>query len=119
MWIRDCLYLVGGRDKLGWIEAAGQPGLFDAGSPTNYVARNSRLNRPNIVTYDEATAAGTPYTILEFPHAFADYCDFVRRTGQAKAGVLCADLKVDDWYFRRYAEWGERIHATYASLRRG
>jgi len=45
------LYLVGGRDKLGWIEAAGQPGLFDAGSPTNYVGRNSRLNRPNIVTY--------------------------------------------------------------------
>lgn len=112
------LYLLGGKDKLGWIDAQTQPNLFDAGRGANFVARNNRLSRPNIVTYDNAPASGAPYTILEFPHAFADYCDFVRRTGQAHAYALCADLKVDDWYFRRYTEWSERIHATYASLRR-
>lgn len=112
------LHLLGGKDKLVWIDAQETPGLFGDGQPARYAARNSRLKRPNITPYGDVTAESAPYTILEFPHAFADYCDFVRRTWQAQAQVLCTALKVDGWYFQRYTEWSERIHATYASLRR-
>lgn len=112
------LYLLGGKDKLAWIERR-QPSLFDAGSasaPQRYVARNKRLGNGKIVTYDDAQP-GEVYTVLELPHRFIDFCDFLVTTGQAASDVLVADLKVDRWYFDRYTAWKERIHATYASLR--
>jgi len=80
-----------------------------------YVARNKRLNRPCIVTYEQAQA-GQPYTLVDFPHRFIDYSDFLNRTGQAKSRALVTDLKVDHWYFERYCAWAGRIHDTYASL---
>lgn len=110
------LYLLGGKDKLAWLDAQAAPGLFGQGRAVNCVARNSRLGRAGIVPYGDVTAADAPYTVMELPHAFADWCDFVRRTGQAQADVLCAALKVDGWYFQRYTEWSERVYATYASL---
>jgi hypothetical protein len=113
------LYQIGGKDKLAYIDGngSGQMTLFDRpAEPARYVARNKRLNRANIVTYAEVTAAERPYTLIEFPHRFIDYSDFVKRTGQGHGRVLCADLKVDDWYFNRYSQWSERIHETYASL---
>lgn len=111
------LYLLSGKDKLAWIESC-QPSLFDAGSaaPQRYVARNKRLGNGKIVTYDNAQP-GEVYTVLELPHRFIDYSDFLITTGQAASDVLVADLKVDHWYFDRYTAWKERIHATYASLR--
>ena len=114
------LHLVGGRDKLAWIEtraAGGQMALFGAEPPRRYVARNQRLGRrDDIDTYEMATAERAPYTLIDCPHRFLDYCDFVTRTRQAHADVLVADLKVDNWYYDRLAGWGERSHATYADL---
>lgn len=101
------LYQVGGKDKLAYVAA----------HPANYVARNKRLGNGSVVTYDEVTVDSAPYIVVEFPHAFADWCDFLRRTGQEVTPVLVADLRVDAWYWQRYSEWGERVHATYASLR--
>jgi hypothetical protein len=115
------LYLIGGQDKAAWVDAqgAGQLSLFGGdGRARQYVARNQRLKRDNIVSYADATAEDAPYTIVELPHRFIDFCDFVQRTGQAGGDVLVADLKVDRWYYGRYAAWAERIHATYADLRR-
>lgn len=111
------LYLIGGKDKLAWIENR-QPSLFDAGEagPRQYVARNKRLGNGEIVTYDDAQP-GQAYTVLEFPHRFIDFSDFLVTTGQAASDVLVADLKVDHWYYDRFTAWKERIHATYASLR--
>lgn len=112
------LYLLGGKDKLAWIERR-QPSLFDAGSasaPQRYVARNKRLGNGKIVTYADAQP-GEVYTVLELPHRFIDFSDFLVTTGQAASDVLVADLKVDHWYFDRYTAWKERIHATYTSLR--
>lgn len=117
------LYMLGGKDKLAYIVAQAnlQPSLFDAGganAPTRYVARNRRLGHDSIVTYDDAQPDAGSYAILEFPHRFIDFCDFVAYTGQTASAVLVSDLKVDHWYFDRYTAWKERIHATYASLRR-
>lgn len=101
------LHLIGGRDKLAWIDA--QPAR-------RYVARNGRLKRESIVTYDAVTADEAPYTVLDCPHRFVDWCDFLARSGQSHADVLVADLKVDRWYFERLTGWKERVCGTYADL---
>lgn len=109
------LYLIGGQDKLAYIDNQAMP-MFSQGDLGNlYVARNKRLGRDCIVTYDDA-CPGKRYTIIELPHRFIDFCDFIKRTGQAGGRVLVADLKVDNWYFDRYAQWSERIHDAYTSL---
>lgn len=107
------LYLIGGMDKRAYIDSQTLP-LFDNGSRL-YVARNKRLRRDCIVTYNDATPGAT-YDIVEFPHRFIDFTDFIWRTGQTASNVLVADLKVDHWYYSRYQEWAKRIHETYASL---
>lgn len=111
------LYLIGGRDKYAWLSAQTQPSLFaDQVIPQQYVARNKRLGNGSVVTYDDVQPDAA-YTVIEFPHRFIDWCDFVSYTGQTTAPVLIADLPVDHWYYARYIAWKERIHATYTSLR--
>jgi hypothetical protein len=107
------LYLIGGADKRNYISASDLP-LFSQ-SAGQWVARNKRLGNDRIVTYDEVQSEQT-YGVLELPHRFIDFSDFIRRAGQASSRVLAADLKVDRWYFQRYTDWSERIHETYASL---
>ena len=112
------LYLIGGKDKLAHIDAhaAGQLSLFDtAVGPQQYVARNQRLKRDNIVSYGDVAGNGR-YTIIELPHRFIEFSDFMRRTGQTEHDVLVADLKVDEWYYGRYLAWKDRIDETYSSL---
>lgn len=101
------LALLGGRDKKAYI-LAGDPAAL-------YVARNQRLGLSRIATYETA-AAGPAYTAVELPHRFLTMADFLTRTGLTAVPVLVADLKVDHWYFERYREWSERIHAACASL---
>jgi hypothetical protein len=107
------LYMIGGHDKQAWIDVQQLP-LF-VNNEQLYVARNQRLGRSNIVTYADVVPGGR-YTIVDLPHRFIDYADFVQRTGQAISRVLVADLPVDGWYFNRYQDWSMRIHDTYASL---
>jgi len=107
------LYLLGGADKLIHINANDMP-LFSV-SAGLYAARNKRLNSDKIVTYDEVQP-GERYGIIELPHRFIDYSDFIKRTRQASSQILVADLKVDEWYYNRYQEWSKRIHETYTSL---
>lgn len=111
------LYLIGGADKRDYIDAqsVAQPSLFGGGyTAVQYVARNQRLSRECIVTYAQAERGC--YTVVELPHRFIEFSDFIKATHQAHIPVLCADLKVDGWYFDRYKQWQERIHETYASL---
>lgn len=110
------LHLLGGRDKLNWIDTNSRPTLFGGGMSRRYVARNRRLGRDNIITYTGAQP-GEPYTLIDLPHRFIDFSDFIRQTGQTRFDFLAADLAVDTWYFNRYQEWKERINETYASLR--
>lgn len=117
------LYLIGGKDKLAFIDAREQsaPTLFDGDAGAGgrmYVARNQRLSRAGIISYSSVTREGGPYTIVEFPHRFIDFADFLTVTGQASSDVLVADLKVDDWYFGQYMAWKERICGTYTDLQR-
>jgi len=108
------LYLLSGPDKQAYIDANNLPLFGSVGSGGLYVARNKRLNRSNVVTYDEVTAG--QYTIVDLPHRFIDFSDFIRKSGQTESRVLVSDLRVDYWYFDRYTEWAGRIHDTLTSL---
>lgn len=106
------LYLIGGTDKRAYIDKRDLPLFGDGGL---YVARNQRLGRDNILSY-HALEGRRPETVVEFPHRFIEFTDFMTETQSTEFDVLCADLKVDDWYWQRYTEWSERIHETCASL---
>lgn len=79
------------------------------------IGRNNRFKVDTLQTYKEDTYAHT-YTVFEFPHNFIDFADFLALSGQTELDVLVADLKVDQWYFQRYAQWTERLNEAYASL---
>lgn len=118
------LYLVGGTDKRAFIDSAdgAQLSLLGngriPGQSNWYVARNQRLSRDCIVAYQAVaeTAVSPPVTVVEFPHRFIRFSDFMKQVGQSQFDVLLADLKADRWYFQRYQEWKERIDGTYADL---
>jgi hypothetical protein len=106
------LYMIGGPDKLAYVRAPGHPLL---GAEMFYVARNKRLGMGRITTYADA-CPGRQHALVELPHRFLDFIDFIYRVGQTAFPVLVADLKVDSWYLSRYQEWARRLHDTYANL---
>lgn len=99
------LYLIGGNEKAAAIDPF-----------KRYVARNKRLKLNNIDTYDDATTGNAPYVVLELPHRFIDFSDFMKTVNQSQFDVMVADIKVDRWYLERFNAWRERLDATYASL---
>lgn len=108
------LYLIGGRDKLSYIKDVQLPLFQNNGNM--YVARNNRLNHPSITVYRMSEPINCRYGIVEFPHRFIDFLDFMRHVNQTQFKVLISELKVDKWYFERYRKWSERINETYTSL---
>lgn len=117
------LYLIGGKDKKQYIKDRQNTGqlsfLPDTGDCCSYVARNKRLQMDGVATYRDLGAGDAPFAVLEFPHRFIEFGDFMRQTRQHQFDVLVADLPVDKWYFDRYSQWGDRINETCASLREG
>lgn len=111
------LYLIGGKDKKAHIaQHSRQLSLFsDNGHSQDclYVARNKRLKT---FTYRNIEPSGKPITLIELPHRFIDYGDFIQRTGQSESAVLVADLKVDEWYYQRYTEWAGRVNECTADV---
>ena len=113
------LHLIGGVDKLAYIKSNEQPQLnlfSDSAESRHYVARNRRLKHPTITTFDDIDGVGH-YTLIDLPHRFIDFTDFLDTTRQTTIDVLVTDLKVDRWYFDRYQQWQERLNATYTNLR--
>lgn len=98
------LYLLTGKDK--------EKTLQDT---QTYVARNARLKRGNVYTYE--TFEQGKHTIIELPHRFIDFSNYARVVNNPSYHVLVAETKTDMWYFERYVQWSERINETIASLR--
>lgn len=112
------LYLIGGLDKattIGNDTSDGQLALFGT-TQKRYIARNKRIKHEAISTYGDFSRDDAPFTIVEFPHRFIDFSDFMFESKQTSFDVLVADLKVDKWYWRRMNEWRERICETYSNL---
>jgi hypothetical protein len=99
------LYLMSGKARLGRIEEEGR----------YYVGRNNRFKIENFQTYRELLYPNH-YTVFEFCHNFIDFTDFLSLCRQSELDVLVADLKVDQWYFERYASWCTRLQNGYAIL---
>jgi len=116
------LHLIGGKDKLAFIskDDIGDLPLFSGmnSGGQHYVARNKRLGKlGNIVTYLDVTDETSVKALVDLPHRFVDFSDFVKITNQFEFNVLISDLKVDHWYFNRYVEWSNRINEACSSLR--
>jgi hypothetical protein len=82
-----------------------------------YVARNQRLNLAN-VTSIKAVDGPTDATLIDFPHRFIDFADFLTVSGQTEIKALVSDLKVDEWYLQRFQAWAERVNDAQATLLR-
>lgn len=107
------LYLIAGNDKKRFINRLSELPMFSDGSA--FVARGKRLKHALIHSYNDVDISAK-YSILEFQHRFIDFSDFIKQTNQFEFDVLVTQLKVDEWYFNRYNEWGIRINETCANL---
>jgi len=94
---------------------AGKLKLRHVAPEHRYVGRNNRFKLPNLETYDTVQGAGER-TVFEFCHRFIDFADFLAATNNTDVSALVSDLKVDEWYFDRFARWTDRIRDAYAAL---
>lgn len=98
------LHLIGGKARA----IARQPG-------TNYVARNQRLGLERCSTY-AAELFEPPCHVLDFPHRFIDWSDFLTASSQTKVSAIVSDLRVDQWYLERFQAWTQRVNDAQAAL---
>lgn len=98
------LHLLSGKAKLAQLDHA-----------RRYVGRNDRFKLENFDTYETASGLGER-TVFEFCHRFIDWSDFLCATSTETIAALVSDLKVDGWYFDRFASWGRRLDDAYAAL---
>lgn len=98
------LHLIGGKAR----SVARQPG-------TNYVARNQRLGLERCSTY-AAELFESPCHVLDFPHRFIDWSDFLTASSQTKVSAIVSDLRVDQWYLERFQAWTQRVNDAQAAL---
>jgi hypothetical protein len=78
-----------------------------------YVARNARIKSPQIVTYPDVSG---PVSVMDFPHRFIDWSDFLSHSRQAEVEAIVTDLKVDQWYLQRFQAWCTRVNDAQAAL---
>lgn len=81
-----------------------------------HLVRNGRLRRG--ATYGDVEAGEGPFSVVDLPHNFIDFSDVVTLTRQTRFDVAVSPLKVDGWYFDRYAQWARRVADATAALRR-
>lgn len=96
---------------------AGKAKLVAVDPTRRYVGRNNRFKLPNFETYREAAGRGDRIA-FESCHNFIDMSDFLAISRQVRVEMLVSDLKVDQWYFERYAQWAERIRDVLSVLPR-
>jgi hypothetical protein len=99
------LYQMSGKAKLPHVDAGKQ-----------YMGRNNRFHLDNLRTYRDEAFPGQ-HVVFELCHNFINFADFLTLSRQQSVDVMVADLKVDHWYFDRYAKWATRIHEACSVLR--
>lgn len=100
------LHMIGGKARA----SAMRPGRC-------YVARNKRLGLEKCSNY--AADRFDPQTdVLDFPHRFIDFADFLAHSGQHEVEAIVSDLKVDQWYLERFTAWTKRLNDAQAALHR-
>ena len=98
------LYLLTGKEKLSVV--------LDF---HKYVGRNNRFKLPTLQTYKDDRFEGQ-FIVFEFCHNHIDFNDFMCLSGQHEFEVITTNLKVDQWYFDRYQQWGETLKNVYSAI---
>lgn len=83
---------------------------------TYYCTRGSRLSINNLIKWSDRSNEGFHYCIVDFPHRFIDFSDFLYRCRQIDWDAVITDLKVDGWYLNRYTDWAKRLSDAYAAI---
>lgn len=97
------LHLLGGKERVE---------LVPPSEPV--VARNARLKLANCITY--GTVDSKHRVVVDFPHSVKDMADFLAHAEQTKVACVVTDLKVDQWYLRRYESWSKEISGAYSEI---
>jgi hypothetical protein len=98
------LYLVSGKEKAACVNSAAK-----------YIGRNNRFKIGNMFTYKQPIPVGE-YVVFEFPHNLIDFTDFLYFSKQTRIPVMTTDLKVDQWYLKRYYNWLNNLNRAYNSI---
>jgi len=80
------------------------------------VAYVGRSKRGQCDATFKATSFAARCLVVDFPHSFIDFADFIALSGQTSIDVVTTDLPADAWYLARYQAWIERINAGQAAL---
>lgn len=83
-----------------------------------YVVRNQRLKLDRITPTYASDEFPNPCGVLDFPHRFIDWSDFLALSGQSEVEAVVSDLKVDQWYLDRFQQWCQRVNDAQAVLHR-
>lgn len=85
----------------------------DAHPEIDFVARNARFNRPNVITYKNAVD-GKDRFLLDIPHRYMDFNDYLKISRVHALHFISTGLSIDNYYFNRTAEWIQRLEDFYA-----
>ena len=77
-----------------------------------YVARNARFDRNNIVTYPEVSRLGQ-YVVIDFPHRRLDFNDFLKISGMTRVEFLSTGLGVDRYYYDEFNHWERKVGSGF------
>jgi hypothetical protein len=98
------LYLLGGKVKQELLE-----------TDSNYVGRNNRFKIERFNGYRDESFPNN-CKVFEFCHDHINFNDFLCLSQQLFVEVLTTDLKVDQWYWRKYQEWVKEVKNVYADI---
>jgi hypothetical protein len=84
-------------------------------SGSSCVGRAQRDVAGRLATY-AAQIFDQPCVVLDFPHRYLDWCDFVALSGQSEIEAIVSDLRADQWYLERFSAWCQRVNDGQAAL---
>jgi len=76
-----------------------------------YVARNSRFNMLNVITYKNQSTVSA--IIIDFPHRRIEFNDYLKRVTPPMVSFLSTGLPVDNYYAESFRKWLERLEEFY------
>lgn len=107
------LYLLSGKKKLKEIYTKNN--LFFNKNNRWYIGRNNRFKIKNFQTYKD-NKYDKKYIVFELSHNFINFIDFLYLSEQINIDIFISDLKVDEWYWKRYNNWIKEIQNVYSIL---
>lgn len=78
-----------------------------------YVARNKRFNKKNVITYKSAEVDKN-YILVDMPCRRMEFNDFLQKTRQENLQYISTGFGVDKVYIKELEDWIEEVENIYA-----